>query len=120
MRVGSSDPGVIFIPMGIPRLVSMEPFEKPLLRSPQFMINRNRASTLQILLGLFFHQFTSKVGLMIDIIEQFQPKGKRWSGTKTDIKGKRWSGTSGSTMYWHLSPKQIQSSNDQMTKTFRI
>jgi hypothetical protein len=105
MRVGSGDPGVISIPIGIPRLVPMEPFKEPFLRSPHLAINRDWGFTLQILLNsqlsqsFLFHRITSWVGFLKDIIKQFQPQGNRCIDTKTDIKGNLCSDTSGLPMY---------------------
>ena len=87
--VGSRSLGMILIPRGIPGLISMEPFEKPFLRPPHLTINGARASVLQVLFdghlsqALFFHRITSWVGLMGDIIDQFQPQGNRCIDTNT-------------------------------------
>ena len=100
--------GFASIPLSIPRLISMEPFEEPKFRSPHFMINRDGIFALQELFNshlsqsFFFHLITSWVGLLRSIIKQFQPQGNRCIGIKTGIKGYRCSGTSGLSMYWHL------------------
>jgi hypothetical protein len=105
MRVGSGDFGVISIPIGIPRVVSMEPFKEPFLRSSHLTINQDWGFTLQKLFNsqfsqrFLFHRITSWVGFFKDIITQFQPQGNRCIDTKTDIKGNLWSDTSGLPMY---------------------
>jgi len=101
MGVAMRHLGFVLIPLRIPGLVSMEPFEKPWLASSQFRINCNRVFSLQVLFdgylsqSFFVHWFTSRVGLMKSIIRPFQPQSKRCIGTKTTIKGKRCSGTFG-------------------------
>jgi hypothetical protein len=103
--------GFVSIPLGIPRLIPMEPFEEPKFRSPHVTINSNGRFALKELLDshfsqvFFFHLITSWVGLLWDIIKQFQPQGNRCIGTKTAIKSYRCSGTSGLSMYWHLPTK---------------
>jgi hypothetical protein len=83
-RVRSRDPWTISIPIRIPRLVSKEPFEEPILGSPHLAINRDRGFPLQILFdshlsqGFLFHWITPWVGLLRAIITQFHPKGNRW------------------------------------------
>jgi len=100
--------GLVPIPPGISRPISVEPFEEPKFRSPHFTINSNGGFALKELLDshlsqvFFFHLITSWVGLLWNIIKQFQPQGNRCIGTKTAIKGYRCSGTSGLSMYWHL------------------
>ncbi len=101
MRMAVRGLGFVFIPLGISRLVSTEPFEEPLLRSPHLTINRDRSFALQILFdghlsqSFLFHRVTSWVGLLRNIINQFSPQGNRCIGTKTDIKGNLCSGTFG-------------------------
>jgi hypothetical protein len=103
--------GFVSIPLGIPSLISTEPFEEPKFRSPHFTINSNGGFALKELLDshlsqvFFFHLITSWVGLLWNIIKQFQPQSNRCIGTKTGIKGYRCSGTSGLSMYWHLPGK---------------
>jgi len=105
MGVGSRNPRAISIPLGVSTLVSMKPFEEPFLRSSHFFINGDRVFPLQVLFdghpsqGFFFHRFTSWVGLIRDIIKQFQPQGNRCIDTKTDINGNLCSDTSGLPMY---------------------
>jgi hypothetical protein len=100
---------LILKPLRIPGLVSMEPFEEPILRPSHLQIDRDWGFPLQVLLNghlsqrFFVHLITSLVGLLKNIIYQFQPQGNRCIGTKTDIKGYRCFDTFGLSMYWHLS-----------------
>jgi len=102
--VRSNSFGLIPIPIGIPRLVSMKPFKEPFLGSSHFTINRDRGFVLQILLdghlsqAFFFHRITSLVSFTKEILQQFQPQGNRWSDTKNDIKGNLCADTSGLPM----------------------
>jgi hypothetical protein len=99
MRMATRGFGLVLIPLGISRLVSTEPLEEPLLRSPHLTINRDRRFALQVLFdghlskGLFCHRVTSWVDLIRNIINQFSPQGNRCIGTKTDVKGNLCSGT---------------------------
>jgi len=85
--------GLVSIPLSLPRLVSMEPFEEPFLGSPHFTINRNGLFALHVLFdsylsqGSFFHRITSRVGFTKDILQKFQPQGNRCFDTKANIKG---------------------------------
>jgi hypothetical protein len=103
--------GFVSIPLGIPRLITMEPLEEPKFGAPHVTINSNGRFVLKELLdshlsqAFFFHLITSWVSFLRDIIKQFQPQGNRCCGTKTAIKGYRCSGTSGLSMYWHLPLK---------------
>ena len=101
--------GFVSVPLWIPILISMEPLEEPKFRSSHVTINRNGRFALKELLDshlsqiFFFHLITSWVGLLWNIIKQFQPQGNRCIGTKMGIKGYRSSGTSGLSMYWLLT-----------------
>jgi hypothetical protein len=100
--------GFVSVPLRIPRLIPMEPLKEPKFRSPHVTVNSNGRFVLKELLdshlsqAFFFHLITSWVGLLWDIIKQFQPQGNRCIGTKTATKGYRCSGTFGLSMYWHL------------------
>jgi len=101
MRVRARDLGVISIPIGIPALVAMEPFEEPFLGSPHLTVNRHRGFALQVLFDsplpqrFLFHRITSWASLIRDIIKQFRPHGNRCIDTKIDIRGNLCSDTSG-------------------------
>ena len=85
--------GFVSIPLGIPRLIPMEPLEEPKFRSSHVTINSNGRFVLKELLDshlsqvFFFHLITSWVGLLWHIIKQFQPQGNRCIGTKKAIMG---------------------------------
>ena len=101
MRTAMGSLGVIPIPFGMARLVTLKPLQKPFLRSSQFPTNRNGRSLLQVLLNghpsqaFFFHRFPSCVIWDRSIIPQTIFQGNRCSGTKIDIKGNLCCGTSG-------------------------
>src|SRR5512139_693395 len=92
--------GLVPIPIGVPRSISMEPFEKPGFGPSYLQVNRNRCLALQVLLNghlpqmLLIHRLTPWVRFMSSIVKPIRPESKRCIGTKTGIKSKRCSGTS--------------------------
>lgn len=104
-RMGTGNLRVISVPIGIARLVAIEPLKEPLLGSAHLPVNRDGGFTSQKLFNshfsqrFFFHRVASLVGFFKAIIKQSQPQGNRCIDTKIDIKGNRCIDTSGLPMY---------------------
>jgi len=93
--------GLVSIPIGCTRTISTKPFEEPFLGSSHFTVNRDWILALQVLFDspisqvFLFHRFPSVVGLLRDMLPQFQPQGNRCIDTRTEFKGNLCSDTSG-------------------------